>query len=120
MLGDWGGGRMELWWGSRWLGVHYGWWGGGWWQQSMVWGATALVPEMHGLYLMETGRERLDFLITAYPGGQRWHPGPWNIAFLLRLTISPRIVQFDQIGAGQLLSFPLSQHRGSCRLLLRA
>ena len=57
MLGDWGGGRMELWWGSRWLGVHYGWWGGGWWQQSMVWGATALVPEMHGLYLMETALE---------------------------------------------------------------
>ena len=57
MLGDWGGGRMELWGGSRWLGVHYGWWGGGWWQQSMVWGATALVPEMHGLYLMETALE---------------------------------------------------------------
>ena len=50
MLGDWGGGRMELWGGSRWLGVHYGWWGDGWWQQTMVWGATALVPEMHGLY----------------------------------------------------------------------
>ena len=51
MLGDWGGGRMELWGGSRWLGVHYGGWGGGWWQQTMVWGARALVPEMHGLYL---------------------------------------------------------------------
>ena len=52
-----GGGRMELWGGSRWLGVHYGWWGDGWWQQTMVWGATALPPEMHGLYLMETALE---------------------------------------------------------------
>ena len=48
---------MELWGGSRWLGVHYGWGGDGWWQQTMVWGATALVPEMHGLYLMETELE---------------------------------------------------------------
>ena len=29
MLGDWGGIRMELLGGSRWLGVHYGWWGMG-------------------------------------------------------------------------------------------
>ena len=51
---------MELWGGSRWLGVHHGWWGGGWWQQSMVWRATALLPEMHGLYLMETALETHD------------------------------------------------------------
>ena len=59
MLGDWGGGRMELCGGGLdgWVFTMGG-GGGGWWQQSMVWGATALVPEMHGLYLMETALEK--------------------------------------------------------------